>query len=135
MIFIFYIENKIMSASKDSFVDLQLTFMFGSVLALLLLPMINHAIHLNNLIHTTMDAKEKEMLDGRLKKLQLALVSILIAILLFVWLLPIQYLYPKTRLTFPLFLTICILLTLSLVIFVMDASQSIYIPVSSTSNS
>lgn len=124
-----------MSASKDSFVDLQLTFMFGSVLALLLLPMINHAIHLNNLIHTTMDAKEKEMLDGRLKKLQLALVSILIAILLFVWLLPIQYLYPKTRLTFPLFLTICILLTLSLVIFVMDASQSIYIPVSSTSNS
>jgi uncharacterized membrane protein len=123
-----------MSASKDSFVVLQLTFMFGSVLSLLLLPMINHAIHLNNLIHTTLDPKEKQLLDERLKKLQLALVYILIAILLIVWLLPIQLLSPKTKLTFPLFLTTCILLTVSLVIFVMDASQSIYIPVSPTTN-
>ncbi len=107
---------------------LQWTFMFGSVLALLLLPMINHITHLNNMIHASTDQKEKEMLHTRLEKFRLALVTILLAILCIIWLLPLQLIYPETTLTFPIFIATCILVTVSMVIFVMDASKSIYIP-------
>lgn len=111
-----------------SFLVLQLTFMFGSVLALILLPMVNQAIHLNNLIHTTVDEQEKTVLHSRLEKLRTALFFILIAILMVIWLLPLQYIYPRTIFTLPIFITASVLLSVSLIIFVMDASRSIYIP-------
>lgn len=107
---------------------LQWTFMFGSVLALLLLPMINHITHLNNLIHASKDPKEQQMLHERLAKFRLALITILLAILCIIWLLPLQLIYPDTKLTFPIFIATCILLTVSMVVFVMDATKPTYVP-------
>lgn len=113
--------------------SLQWTFMFCSVLALLLLPMINHTIHLNNLIHTSIDPNEKKVIHDRLQQLRYALLTIWIAILLLTLFVPFEFANPGTILTPFVYTSVSILLATSITIFVLDVSKSIYTPKNSSS--
>lgn len=107
---------------------LQWSFMYASVLALLLLPVVNHATYLHNLIHTTTDEEERRLLYTRLQRLRYSLFSMSVAILLVIAFIPFHYRYPNTTWAFSVYVLVSAMVITSMMVFVADISRSTYTP-------
>lgn len=116
-----------LSSSKNPVMTLQITFMFASILALFLLPVLNHFIFLSNTIHTTKDLGERKTLYGRLDTLRMASASILVAVLVVVSTIPLLLLYPNSHLLVFLYILASMFLSISMIIVLMDTVRSTYI--------
>lgn len=106
---------------------LRLSFMYSSVLALVLLPLVNNVDHLNNLLRTSTDPDDRKEIYHRLLYFQVSLITIALATILVVALIPIQILNPYTRWTVIIFIVASILLCISLCFLVIDVTVATYI--------
>lgn len=106
---------------------LQMTFMFASILALFLLPVLNHFNFLSSMIHTTTDSEERKTLYDRLDALRMSSASILVAVLLIVSTIPLLLIYPHTHLLALLYILASVFLSVSMIIVLTDTVRSTYV--------
>lgn len=119
-------NNQIVKRDDEILFNPDTAVEFCMVIGIVLLPMMNHFIHLNTLLCNTTDPDEIVYIRTRLQRSGLAIIFLLVSILLLIWYIVLTAFRPSHIVT--LFILICFatLFTISMSTLVIDALVNLH---------